>query len=536
MTSMPSHGRRRGLAVLATGVAAALTLVGCSAGSKDSVSGSSSEPTSLKWAIASAPRALDTYGDFSSNANVVDALVYQNLVTLRNLKVEPSIASSWKATDSTHYVYELNPKAVFSDGNPVTADDVAYSLNRMVAPGSTSQAISHFRTLKSAEITGDNEVTVTLTQPDATWIYDPLFAPIVEKSVVEHAGSQYGAPGGTVVGSGPYEVESFSADSGIKLKLNDKFWGAKPSIKDVQFSYISDPSSLALALRSGEVDGSFGVALSQVSQFSNIDDVKLVEGDGLSVVSLMMDTETAPFDDIHVRKAFSYAWDGSTFVKNVLKGHADVANAISSPGFWTNVTSADDAKKKLASIPSYAFSMAKAKQELAQSSVPDGFTASISYPDARPELGQALQVLAQNLKKLNITLNIKEIPYAQWVTLISAHKDLTIQIAQWNPDYPDPSDFIVSQYPSSHAVQNQYNLSNYKNPEVDALINQELASTDNAERADIMQQILQKVATDDPNVNMYWPHTMMAIRAPFSYSDYNGLYYSEMWVRNIGKK
>ncbi|WP_022881490.1 ABC transporter substrate-binding protein [Gryllotalpicola ginsengisoli] len=533
MSSTYSPGRRRGLAVVAVGVAAAIALAGCSSGSNAS---SSTQQTTLKWAIASAPRALDTYGDFSSNAEVVDSLVYQNLVTLKNLKLEPSIAKSWKATDSTHYVYELDPDATFSDGNPVTADDVAYSFNRMVAEGSTSQAISHFKTLKSVAVTGDHEVTVTLTQPDATWIYDPLFAPIVEKSVVEKAGSQYGAPGSKIIGSGAYKVDTYSADSGIKLTLNQKFWGKKPAIKEVDFSYIADPSSLALALRSGDVDGSFGISLSQISQFSKLDGVNLVEGDGLSVVSLMMDLDTKPFDDIHVRKAFAYAWDAKSFVNNVLDKHADVANAITSPGFWTNLTSDSETDKILSSVPSYSFDMTEAKKELAESSVPDGFSTSISYPDSRPELGQALQVLAQNLKKLGITLTVKEIPYAQWVTLISAHKDLTIQIAQWNPDYPDPSDFIVSQYLSTHAVENQYNLSNYKNPEVDKLINQELASSSDSERATLMQQVLQKVAADVPNVNMYWPHTVMAIRGPFTYSNYNGLYYSGMWVDNISQK
>lgn len=534
---MITSRRRTVLVAAAAAVTAALALTSCSqgGGSKDAAAGS--DDIQLKWALAAAPRALDMYGDFSSNANIVDSLVYESLVKLDDLKLEPSLATKWEATTPTTYVYTLRDDATFSDGKPVTADDVAFSFNRHIAAGSTSSSVSHLKTLKEAKVTGEHEVTIELTQPDATWIYDPLFAPIVEKSVVEKAGAQYGAPGTAVVGSGPYTVESFDASTGITLKRNDKYWGKKPAVSSVAFSYIADPSALSLALRSGDVDGYFGIALSKVSQFKNVSGVTIEQGDGLATSSLMFDVETKPFDDIHVRKAIASSWDAESFTKNVLGGYAKPANAIASPGFWTNLADKDEIAKIYDSIPTTKFDMKTAKAELAKSSVPDGFTTSISYPDARPELGQALQVLAENLKTIGITLNVKEIPYQQWVSLISgSHDGLTVQVAQWNPDYPDPSDLIVSQYPSSHAVPNQYNLSNYKNPEVDTMIDQELASTDPAERKTLMTSILQTVAKDVPNVNLYWPSTLMAIRAPYQYSGYNGMYSSEQWTYNITKK
>ncbi|KAB8192175.1 hypothetical protein FH608_026100 [Nonomuraea phyllanthi] len=516
-------------------MAAALALSAC--GSSGGGSGSTSPTgTTLNWAIASAPRAIDMYGDFSANANVVSSLVNEGLVTLGNLKLKPALATSWKRTSPTTYVYSLREGVTFSDGNPVTAEDVAFSFNRHLAEDSTSQSVSHLKTLKKAKVTGEHEVTVTLTKPDATWVYDPMFAPVVEKSVVEKAGEQYGAPGGTVVGTGPYTVKSFSASDGIVLRRNEHYWGPKPAFEEIHFSYIADPNSLSLALRSGDVDGSFGIALSNVSQFERLKGVTLTEGDALATASLMFDMDTKPFDDIHVRRAFAYAWDAESFTKNVLRGHATPANAISSPGFWANIADPAKVDEVFTSIPAQPFDMAAAARELAQSSVPDGFSTSISYPDSRPELGQALQVLAENLKQLKITLKVTEIPYTQWSTLISEHKDLTIQIAQWNPDYPDPSDLILSQYPSSHAVKNQYNLSNYRSDKVDKLIDEELASTDDAERVQIMTEILQTVAKDVPNVNLYWPKTIMAIRDPYTYQNYNGMYASELWVYNVSAK
>lgn len=508
-----------------------LTLTsGCSARS-------AADDNSLKWAIAAAPRALDMYSDFNSNANTIDTLVYDTLVELDGVKLKPGIARSWKEADKTHYVYHLDPKAKFSDGSPVTPDDVAYSFNRHIAENSTSQAVSHLRTLKRAVVTGGREVTMELTQPDATWKYDPLFAPIVKRDVVERAGDQYGKPGQVVLGTGPYTVDKFSASSGVTLKRNDNYWKSnQPSFDKVEFSYISDPSALSLSIHSGDIDGAFAVPISSTRLFDSMNGVQLLEGDGLSVASLSMDMDSKPFDDIHVRRAIAYSWPAADFVNYVLNGHGVVANSISSPGFWENLVDEQESDDIFGSIPSYSFDKSKAKQELAKSSAADGFSTSVSYPDNRPELGQALQVLARNLADLNIKLTVKEMPYPQWSTMISSHKDLKMQIAQWNPDYPDPSDFILSQYLSSHAAENQYNLANYRNKEIDAMVDKELASDDDSERTEIMQTILQQVARDVPNVNLYWPNSVMALRDDFTFDDYSGMTNLSMWTENLHKK
>ena len=97
----------------------------------------------------------------------------------------------------------------------------------------------------------------------------------------------------------------------------------------------------------------------------------------------------------------------------------------------------------------------------------------------------------------------------------------------------DPSDLILSQYPSSHAIPNQYNLANFKNPTVDKLINQELASTSKAFRAQAMAKVMQIVGQQVPDLYLYWPKTVMALRKPFSYSGYNGFYDAKQWIWNI---
>lgn len=530
-------GRRRSRAIAWSAAAAVpvLLVAACSGGSSSGASSGSSASSSdtLTWALPAAPRSLDMFSDFETTSNTVINLISDGLVSLRNLKLQPDLATSWKAVTPTKYVYTLRKGVKFSDGNPVTVADIIYSLQRNTGPKTASQTASHLSHLKTIYASGPDQVTMILTQPDSTWPYDPLFAPIVEKSLVVAAGTNYGAPGTKIVGTGPYMVKSFNASTGITLIRNPYYWGKKPSIKNISFSYISDPQTLALAMRSGEIDGVTNIPTDSAKQFTSLPDTSVITAPGLSVASLSFDMSQKPYNDIHVRKAFAYAWNAAEFTSSVLHGYATPAKAVEEPEDWTSVASAAQVSQYYAQIPTYGFSIAKARQELKQSSVPNGFSASISYPQTDPDLGEALQALSQSLSQIGVKLTVHEIPEQQWLSIITGHKSLGLEVVTWYPDYPDPSDLILSQYPSSHAVPNQYNLANFKDPQVDSLINQELASTDSAFRAKAMAQIMKIVGQQVPDLYLYWPKTVMAIRKPFTYSGYDGFFSAEQWIWNV---
>jgi peptide/nickel transport system substrate-binding protein len=530
-----AHGRRRrSLALCAAAAAPVVLAAACSSsGSSSGATPGSSAADTLTWALPAPPTSLDMFSDFSTTSDTVINLISDGLVSLNDLKLQPDLATSWKAVSPTKYVYTLRQNVKFSDGKPVTTADVIYSLERNTGPKTESQTASHLSHLKSIYASGPGQVTMTLTQPDSTWPYDPLFAPIVEKSLAESEGSKYGAPGTKIVGTGPYMVKSFSASTGITLVRNPYYWGKKPPIKTITFSYISDPQTLALAMRSGEIDGTFAIPTDSAKQFTGLPDTSMITAPGLSVASLSFDMSEKPWNDIHVRKAFAYAWDAPVFTSSVLHGYASPAVAVEEPQDWTSVASPAQVSQYYAQIPTYPYSLAKARQELKESSDPNGFSASISYPQTDPDLGEALQALAQNLSQIGIKLAVHEIPEQQWLSVITGHKNLGLEVVTWYPDYPDPSDLILSQYPSSHAIPNQYNLANFKDPAVDNLINQELASTSKTVRAKDMAEVMKIVGAQAPDLYLYWPKTIMAIRKPFGYTGYDGFYDAEQWIWNV---
>lgn len=490
-------------------------------------------PTTLRWAISGPPRALDVYRDASLNALVVLNVLYDRLVVLDDLKLRPSLATGWRQPDPLTYVYSLRGDAVFSDGRPVTAADVAFSFMRHIGAGSTSQIAAHLKTLRLVEATGPHEVTVHLKTPDATWIYDPLFVPVVEQQDVQGSGGRYGAPQEVPVSSGPYQLVRFDAEHGIELVRNERYWGERGVPDRVAFSYVADPGSLALSLRGGVMDGTFNLSPTFLPLFCTLRAVQCLHGAGLALVSLVFNLEKWPYNDIHVRRAIAYSWPAADFTQKVIHGAGRPANTAVAPGFWSNLLPAATVAADYARLPTFSFNPQRARQELAASSAARGFAETVSFPDVYPVLGEALQVLAENLAPLGITLNIREIPYQRWVGRLAGRSGLGLEIAHWNADYPDPSELAVSFYAGSHAVAGQFNISNYHNALVDRLLDMQAAASDPAERASLLMQALQIVANDIPNVNLYWEDSAMALSNTYRYHNFNGLSTMEQWIYRI---
>ena len=205
---------------------------------------------------------------------------------------------------------------------------------------------------------------------------------------------------------------------------------------------------MLLAMRSGEIQGTFKVPFPQIAQYKQLPGVNVQTASAETPGYLSLDVSDPPFSDIHVRRAIAYAVNQAGMVHAVLNGYGSPAPTMPPPQQWGDVMSPSKVAAFYKTIPKYPFNLAKAKAELAKSSVPHGFTANITYPNSSPELGEALQILAQDLKQIGITLNVKEIPHSQWVNVFYVHHNpLGPQVGEWTPDYPGPRRRAISALP-----------------------------------------------------------------------------------------
>ena len=166
--------------------------------------------------------------------------------------------------------------------------------------------------------------------------------------------------------------------------------------------------------------------------------------------------------------------------------------------------------------------------------MPKGFTATVPYPDSEPQLGKLVLSLAQNLKQLGVTLNVKQETSAAWFNTLYSHPTpMGMQVVSWVPDYPDPADAAALIYDSEFATKNSFNTANYKNPKMDALLSKQQNSISNSVRANAIKGILRLGAKDLPYIPVWYDEIGMALNSKYKISNFGPWYLYRPWAANI---
>jgi len=499
------------------------------------------DPATLTWALSGPLRSFDPAKSADHWSSEILSLVYDTLLTYdAHGRLVPLLASKYTQTGPTTHVFTIRSNAKFWDGTPVTADDVVFSLSRNLDPKLASELGSFYTNVKSVKKTSANTVTVHLKAPDNSFKYTvPIYSGILSKAFVTAKGAGYGGVFGsigasTVLGSGPYQPSSFQADQGVTLQLHSGYLGTRPSFQTINAKFVTDPSTLQLALQAGEVDGTFDVPISSASAWSKLSGVTVQGVTGGTIDFLGFNLKQKPWNDVHVRRAFAHSIDKAGLVKSVFHGYAVPANTVPPPALWGSTVPAAELKKIYAGLQSYPFNMNLARSELKRSSVPNGFSATISYPAAHSSLEQALLNLAQNLKGINVHLTVKEIPTTQWLNTFWGHKaNVGPQVMEWSPDYLGPGDYPSYFYPSSRAKVNDTNFANYKNAGVDAAVSTIVTNPNFAAQKAAIIKVMKQAAVDVPYLPFWWLDTLVAYRKPLMYTGLSGVFSVQRWVNNL---
>jgi len=219
-----------------------------------------------------------------------------------------------------------------------------------------------------------------------------------------------------------------------------------------------------------------------------------------------------------------------------LNGKGAPALAIDPPGIWGSVLDSASVNAFYGSIPTYQYDLDAARNELSQSSVPDGFDFSIPVPNNDPVAINSFLVIAESLGQIGITMKVQQVDPGEWLDVYFGHENLGAQFMAYFPDYADPANYPYLFYYSKNAVANGMNGSNYQNPQVDSLIDQALQSSETAARADALKQVISIAAEDVPTVPIIWPDSAMAISSDLRLDGYNAFWYNIPWaIRGFGQ-
>lgn len=535
--SSAAFSRRSLLKALAVagGVMAAPTLLSACSSQETAPNGPGGAPLDkITVALPSSVSTLDV-GREAGIVNYVVALLAQEslLAVDAGGKLVPALAESWETPDAQTYVLKLRAGVTFSDGTPLTADDVLASIDLHAGKGSTSALAYAYAGVKSVKKTADDEITIALSAPNSAfaWVLSPGTLQITSKAFIDEHGDKIGTPDVMVLGTGPYRVTEFVPDSHVALEANPDWWGGDVEVGTVRLDFITDEGTRQLALRDGAVDVAMQVPLEQVDEWAALDGVEIETATDNSLVTLAFNTQVAPWNDKNVRAAVAHAVDRQGIVASILGGHGEVALAIPSTEQWGGLLSDAEVDELYSRIPQYDFDLERAKELLADSSAAGGFSAEVSYPNSGPQVGRALLTLAENLKGLGIDLSVKEVTLEQWIADLGKHAG--IAVGWYFPTTGDPSEYTQLLLNQTYAAEGGTNLAEYRNAQVSELLDQEIGSTDPAERGRLLGEALVNAAADVPYQPLWWGQAATAFGPEVTTSSYGPYFYIGPWATKI---
>jgi peptide/nickel transport system substrate-binding protein len=474
----------------------------------------------------------------------VQSLVNDQLVLSGHAcKLTPQLATSISYPDSKTVVFHLRKGVRFSNGDPLTAEDVAWSIGRTFAAGSAIQAT--LPTYKSVSVTGPQEVTVRLTKATpAVACMMGLTAYVGSKKYGLRHGKDYGTTTAPPIGTGPYRIAKYDAD-GVTLVRNPYYWGPKPPMQRIRFVFIASDNTAQLAMRSNQIQADWGIGNPQtIGAWKAIPGATVVEAQGSTSNFISMDVTRAPFNDIHVRKAVAYAVDRTGLANSVAPGYATPLKGLSiAYGIESVAPSHEAAERFLDTLPRYDFDLEKAKAELAQSAYPRGFTMRLPYLSTNSSAELTALNLKQNLESIGIKVQLKPLPAAQYFTesgASTAHPGVQI-VTGWTTIPEDPIGGLAVAVGKANAADERANgatggnMANFYPGDVERAWDQMVESVDKAARWQGVQTTLRAIATEVPYVPvMNLPQLVvlgdgLSFNGPLSVTDM----YNNQWIYKV---
>ncbi|GAA1972449.1 ABC transporter substrate-binding protein [Microbacterium pumilum] len=403
----------KGVIALAALAASALAITGCAGGG-----GSSATSSSAAWdgkQIASAVIALPaqtTSFNPTESASATDRVAAALMSSALYLQkedgtVEPGLADGEAVfnDDLTEATVKLR-EATFSDGSPITANDVVATIQyEQSVPESVIASTTG--KIKTVEAVDDGTVKFTFVSPYPSFEGVAGLLSIYPAAELADPDAYFKAP---TVTSGQYTIKSGWASNKLELDANPEFWGGAPAIEHVTFQILADGNSALSQLQSGQVDFAGDLAPSYISQVEDTPGLRVEVSQVFGFFDLRLRNDHAPFDDANVRKAVNAAIDRTAIVSGIWGEY----NAPQS-GFWPAGMEGNDPDKSVEQ------DLDGAKELLAGTACESGCTVDMIYSDQDFAFSQQLALMVQEqLGKIGITLNLQNLDGATLIDRLFA--------------------------------------------------------------------------------------------------------------------
>ena len=486
---------------------------------------------SITIGLASEPTSIDPHFHNLSPNNALARHLFDRLVlTDSNQKLIPGLAVSWKPINDTTWEFKLRDGVKWHDGSPFTADDVVFTFTRAVNVPNSPSGFGTYIKGKTAVKIDDLTVQIKTEKPYPLMPNDMSTFSIVSKKIGENATTQDYNSGKAAIGTGPYKFKEYVPGDRIVFVRNEDYWGDKPEWETVTFKPIKSAPSRVAAMLAGDVDMIAQVPTIDIERLKNDPKLSLSQGVSNRVIYLHLDhkRDNSPFvkandggdiknplKDVRVRKAISMAINRDAIVERVMEGVAIKAGQLLPKGFFgvsPNLKPVD-------------YDPEGAKKLLAEAGVPDGFRLTIHGPNDRYiNDAKIVEAIAQMLTRVGIKTEVVTMPRSVYFKRASRGgpdktPEFSFILVGWGAgsgEASSPLKSLVHTYDKSRGF-GASNRGRYSNPEVDKLIEDALATVDDAKRQDMLAKATELAIEDVAVIPLHYQVNTWATRKGLKY-------------------
>ncbi|MGZ9585618.1 ABC transporter substrate-binding protein [Paenibacillus marinisediminis] len=484
--------------------------------------GAGSQPSNNKKTvnigITHSPGSLNPLSPVGLASTYVAGLMFLPLVEIdEDLTFKPMLADSIETKDHTTFTIKLNPNAKWTDGTPVTADDVIFTLKLMANPKVASIYTYMFGILEGLDDAGYlpegkedisgvkklDEHTLELKTKAPTTInifcdtigrYLLTVPQSVLKDIAPENLSKSEFMQKPTVTNGPFKLVAYNRDHFVQMEANKDYFKGAPKLEQLNFKVLQ-PNAISMQLQSGEIDmniPSVGVIpIDEHDKIKSMEGITTVDGAPIATQFMYINEQTVP--DAKQRQAISYAMNRELIVEKLLKGSGEVVD-----GFFTSISPYIDS-----SVKPVGYDPEKAKALLAESGWDTSKTLSLSVLSGDSTLEQAANIIAENLKGAGINVKIQMLDLATLIdSIVKMEYDLAILTVSMTP---------INPLPDIAYFLGEGNPNGYSNKDIDTLLASLRAETDEAKIKQYYSEIQKITAQDVPMPSIYATRALGAV-------------------------
>lgn len=465
----------------------------------------------LKIGTADFNISFDPYKYNRTNNLSINQHIFESLVTIdNNGKIIPLLASNWINVDDRTWIFNLKKNVFFSNQQPLTADDVIYSFERVNLFKNPDLASNFSINLSIVRMEKINDYSIKIVTEDIfpTFLLKLRNCAILPKNYIEKNGLDYFLE--HPVGTGPYmnpqinentKITGLESIKVISFTRNEKYWGKKPYFKKIEF-YLTSGDKILELLKKEELDLAVWMDFDFFYQLPFLKNYKKISIPGLRTNFLVLNCLDKNLSNVQVRKAIYYALDLSEITNKIFFDNATSANQLVSPyviGFNPE-------------IPGQSKNIELAKKLLSDAKLLAGFPLKLHFSNKDFIFNKIALLLKNYLNKINIDLNLISVSDSE-LSKIRKERNFEIIPYSLSSGTGDALFILSTLIHSKSGTMGQYNFSGFSDDEIDNLIKKATEEFNEKKRIELYQKIMELTMNKLPYIPLYWPNFNAIIKS-----------------------